>query len=232
YQHAYPVLRRHAVPATLFVVSQFAAGKLWLWPDLIQYALEHSKRRELSFDLGPVRGQWNLERQEDRFQAWSDIADYCLTLGPEATRDLTTALLAAVEVEATSSPPPELRAASWDQLREMAAGGIEIGSHTRTHPRLALLSEEDLRREIGGSKRDIEAEISRPVTSLAYPNGRDEDFDDRCKRELAAAGYSFAVAGYYGPDVLGDIFAIKRLPIDTDWNDFLKAVSGMKHLAR
>ena len=232
HRYAYPVLKRHAVPATLFVVSRFATGEFWLWPDLIQYAVEHSDLRELTFDLGPTRGRWNLERQEDRFAAWSDIADHCLTLGPAGTRDLTTGLLAALGVEAPSSPPPELRAASWDQLREMVAGGIEIGSHTRSHLRLSLLSDEDLRAEIEGSKREIEAQISRPVTSFAYPNGREQDFDDRCKRELAAAGYLHAVAGYYGPDVLGDLFALKRLSIDTDWNDFLKAVSGMKHLAR
>jgi len=232
YQYAFPILKRHAVPATLFVVSRFAAGELWLWPDLIQYAVERSNRRELTFDLGSKRGHWNLESTEGRFAAWSDIADHCLTLGTAGTRDLTAALLGALGVEAPSSPPPELRAASWDQLREMAAGGIEIGSHTRSHPRLTLLSQEESREEIEGSKRDIEAQISRPVASFAYPNGREQDFDDRCKREVAAAGYSLAVAGYYGPDVLRDVFALKRLSIDTDWNDFLKAVCGMKHLAR
>jgi peptidoglycan/xylan/chitin deacetylase (PgdA/CDA1 family) len=231
YKYAFPVLKRHGVPATLFVVSRFAAGEIWLWPDLIQYAVERSGRRELTLDLGPTRGRWSLESVEDRFAAWSDIADHCLTLGPEGTRDVTTALLAATGVEAPSLPPPLLRAASWDQIREMAAGGIEIGSHTRSHPRLTLLSQEELRDEIGGSKGDLEAQISRPVTTFAYPNGREEDFDDRCKHELAAAGYSCAVAGYYAADVLGDAFSMKRLSIDTDWNDFLKAVCGMKHLA-
>ena len=232
YKYAFPILKRHAVPATLFVVSRFAAGELWLWPDLIQYAVDGSNRRELTFDLGSMRGHWNLESAEGRFAAWSDIADYCLTLGTSGTRDLTTGLLEALGVEAPPSPPPEVRAASWDQLREMAAGGIEIGSHSRSHPRLSLLSQDELRDEIEGSKRDIEAQISRPVTSFAYPNGREQDFDDRCKRAVAAAGYSHAVAGYYGPDVLRDVFAFKRLSIDTDWNDFLKAVCGMKHLAR
>ena len=232
YRHAYPVLKRHAVPATLFVVSRFAAGELWLWPDRIQYALERTDRRELTFDLGPARGHWRLERGEDKLAAWSDIADHCLTIGAAATRDLTKDLLSALGVEAPSSPPPELRAASWDQVREMAAGGIEIGSHSATHPRLSLSSEEDLRHEIEGSKREIEAEVSRPVSTFAYPNGRDQDFDERCRRALAAAGYSAAVAGYYAPDVLGDVFALKRLSIDRGWSDFLKGVSGLKHIAR
>ncbi|HEY6221858.1 MAG TPA: polysaccharide deacetylase family protein, partial [Candidatus Eisenbacteria bacterium] len=232
YKYAYPILKRHAVPATLFVVSRFAAGELWLWPDLIQYAVEHSDRRELTFDLGPARGRWTLEREEDKLAAWSDIADHCLTLGPEGTRDLTAALLDALGVKAPPSPPPELRAASWDQVREMAAGGIEIGSHSRTHPRLSLLSQEDLRDEIDGSKREIEAQVSRPVVSFAYPNGREQDFDDRCRRALATAGYSSAVVGYYAADALRDVFALKRLTIDRGWSDFLKAVSGLKHIAR
>jgi len=230
YRHAYPVLRWHRVPATLFVVSRFAAGTLWLWPDLIQYAVEHTDRRDFTLDLGPKQGRWLLASQEDRFAAWSDIADHCLTLGPDGTREVTTALLHALGVELPASPPPELRASSWDQLREMAAGGIDIGSHTRTHPRLSLLGQEDLHDEIDGSKREIEAQLSRPVVSFAYPHGGPRDFDDRCRRELAASGYSCAVAGYYAANVLGDPYALKRLSADRNWDDFLKAVYGVKHL--
>src|SRR2546425_10943502 len=37
---AAPVLRRHGVPASVFVVSDFVEGRLWLWPDRFRYRSE------------------------------------------------------------------------------------------------------------------------------------------------------------------------------------------------
>jgi peptidoglycan/xylan/chitin deacetylase (PgdA/CDA1 family) len=62
-----------------------------------------------------------------------------------------------------------------DQLKEMAANGWEIGSHTESH--LDLTSNHDLaREEMLQSRLDIQDEISVTVTSLAYPYGLVDEF--------------------------------------------------------
>jgi hypothetical protein len=43
---------------------------------------------------------------------------------------------------------------NWEQLKEVQAAGIEIGSHTRTHPSLPSLNLEDLNKEVSGSKQE------------------------------------------------------------------------------
>jgi peptidoglycan/xylan/chitin deacetylase (PgdA/CDA1 family) len=230
YRFAYPVLKRHAAPATLYVVSRFVDGSQWLWPDRIEYAVKRTELPEIGLDLGPIRGRWVLGSEEERLTAWSDIADHCLTLGPERTQELTTLLAERLGVELPALPPDEFRSSSWEQLREMAAGNVEIGSHTRTHPRLSLLPDGALHEEIAGSKREIEAQLSRPVASFAYPQGAKWDFDERCKSESVSAGYASAVAGYYAPDVLGDLFAIKRVAVSPNWDAFVKVVYGVEHL--
>lgn len=60
---------------------------------------------------------------------------------------------------------------SGDQIRQMAAGGVEFGSHTLTHPHLAALSEQETRREIAESKKRLEDTVGREVTALCYPFG-------------------------------------------------------------
>lgn len=85
----------------------------------------------------------------------------------------------------------ELVPMSWAELGELAATGWEVGSHTRTHPRLPTLDAESLREELEGSRRDIEERIDGPCTSLAFPYG---DFDAQVVEATRAAGFTAAGA--------------------------------------
>lgn len=85
----------------------------------------------------------------------------------------------------------ELMPASWAQLGELAEAGWEIGSHTRTHPRLTRLSDSALREELDGSRQDCEAALGVACRSLAYPFG---DEDERVIRATGEAGYTAAGA--------------------------------------
>ncbi len=78
---------------------------------------------------------------------------------------------------------------SVEQLRELSAGGIEIGAHTRTHPDLTTLSEQDAHDELAGSKRELEELLQRPVDVAAYPYGR---ANDATRRACRAAGFRAA----------------------------------------
>jgi peptidoglycan/xylan/chitin deacetylase (PgdA/CDA1 family) len=85
----------------------------------------------------------------------------------------------------------EMRPMSVAQLGELAARGWEIGSHTRTHPWLpSVLDDDVLARELAGSKGELEALLERPVHTLAYPFGA---HDRRVAKAAAAAGYAAAV---------------------------------------
>jgi peptidoglycan/xylan/chitin deacetylase (PgdA/CDA1 family) len=83
----------------------------------------------------------------------------------------------------------ELAPVSWTELQQLAAAGWEIGSHTRTHPRLTRCDDTTLERELRGSRERCEAQLGRPCRSLAYPFG---DFDARIERAAADAGYATA----------------------------------------
>jgi peptidoglycan/xylan/chitin deacetylase (PgdA/CDA1 family) len=80
----------------------------------------------------------------------------------------------------------ELRPLSWEQLRRLAAAGWEVGSHSRTHPRLTRLDDAQLAEELAASRRDCEAGVGRPCTSIAYPYG---DVDPRVVAAARRAGY-------------------------------------------
>lgn len=85
----------------------------------------------------------------------------------------------------------ELTPLSWDDLGELADLGWEIGSHTRTHPRLTGLPDHVLRDELRGSREECATHLGRPASSLAYPYGA---VDNRVAALAAEAGYEAAAA--------------------------------------
>jgi peptidoglycan/xylan/chitin deacetylase (PgdA/CDA1 family) len=101
----------------------------------------------------------------------------------------------------------QLATMNWDELREHAARGIAIGSHTVSHPHLTTLSDDELRRELTESKGEIEDRLRRPCEDLAYPYG---EHDARVRAAARAAGHGRAYA-LRGPE--SDAYAAPRLDL-------------------
>jgi peptidoglycan/xylan/chitin deacetylase (PgdA/CDA1 family) len=84
----------------------------------------------------------------------------------------------------------ELEGMTWDQIGELASAGWEIGSHTRSHPRLPELDDGALADELEGSRADC-ADRLGSCDSLAYPYGR---VDERVVDAARVAGYRTAAS--------------------------------------
>ena len=118
--------------------------------------------------------------------------------------------LAVPELAADAAAlPAALATMNWDQLREVAERGVEIGSHTVSHPHLTGLTDAELERELADSRARIEAELGRPVRLLAYPYG---EHDARVQAAVQRAGYSAAFAQWPGSSIRND-FALPRVSV-------------------
>jgi len=82
----------------------------------------------------------------------------------------------------------ELAPMSWQQLGRLQELGWEIGSHTRSHPRLPELDDAGLDRELAGSRAELHSRLGS-CESLAYPYG---DHDARTIEAARRAGYAAA----------------------------------------
>ena len=109
-----------------------------------------------------------------------------------------------------------------DQIREMAAAGVEIGAHSRTHADLGSISDEqELYNEIVGSKRDLEAIIDRPVHYFAFPFGLPENLTTDGFRIAFEAGFYGVCSAYGGYNLPGDdSFHLQRIHGDPEWSRF------------
>lgn len=62
--------------------------------------------------------------------------------------------------------------ANWEQLKEMAAAGMRIESHTKNHPDLSTMGRADIIFQALGSQETIAAHIGYMPRYLCYPGGR------------------------------------------------------------
>jgi peptidoglycan/xylan/chitin deacetylase (PgdA/CDA1 family) len=88
---------------------------------------------------------------------------------------------------------PVMDLLDWDQVKEMAGGGIDFGAHTMNHPDLSELAPDQAYKEIAESKSEIQKHIGKNVCFFAYPYGSEtreirkvveEHFEGACSTEL------------------------------------------------
>jgi peptidoglycan/xylan/chitin deacetylase (PgdA/CDA1 family) len=127
----------------------------------------------------------------------------------------------------------EWRPLTWDEVRQLQRAGVEFGAHTKTHPILSTLEDdESVREEIRGSKERIEAELNTPVIHFCYPNGRLRDTDRRVDEAVRACGFRTAVTMIGGVNFAADPFLLRRFGVDPSLPSFYFAelLSGLHHV--
>lgn len=117
---------------------------------------------------------------------------------------------------------PGIEYMSWHEVRELHAKGIQIGSHTVTHPELRFLSSTQINYEVGASKGIIEDKIGGAVKSFSYPFAFPEankTFTRFLVVTLRKHGYENGVSTIIGTAGRNDDrFFLPRLPVNT-WDD-------------
>jgi peptidoglycan/xylan/chitin deacetylase (PgdA/CDA1 family) len=80
---------------------------------------------------------------------------------------------------------------SWSQLRDLAADGVEVASHSHSHPQLDRVPPADARDEARRSKCLLEDNLGRGVAGFAYPFGY---WNRSARAAVAAAGFGYGCA--------------------------------------
>lgn len=94
---------------------------------------------------------------------------------------------------------------SLDQLRAMAAAGIEIGGHTYTHANLGQIHDRQrLAHEVVGAGHELADAIGQRVRYFAFPFGLLEDLNPAAFELAREAGYEAVCSAYGGYNWPGD----------------------------
>lgn len=228
---ALPILRAVGVRATFFIATSFVSERRLYWWERIAVMLDDWRRRprRTSCAIGYPK-PLTLELSDPQIhQTLTDIIKDTPDLDVER---FLGEIGAALEAEWT--PELETRHAdhlimTWDQVRALARAGMDVESHGRRHRVLQTLDDATLADELAGSRRELEAQLGRPVRALAYPVGRRLNGERRILDALAAAGYQIGMSNQSGvnrwlPPPLRaltpiDPFDVRRLATDRTMSD-------------
>ncbi len=217
--HAVPVLTRHEAPFTFYVTPGFMERKARLW----WVELEEAVREAGSIDVEVAGVPLSLRTgtPNEKQAAFTQIYRRLRACSEEELLDVTGRLAQSSGVDQRQIVD-EL-CMDWTELEALGRHPLAtIGAHTITHPRLAHLSEAEMRTEIGASRSILEERLGRPVIHLAYPVG---DNGSAAAREFAAAsdfGFASAVTtrpGLIYPAHATHRTALPRVSVNGHWQN-------------
>jgi peptidoglycan/xylan/chitin deacetylase (PgdA/CDA1 family) len=217
-EYGHPVFRKHRIPTTVFAVSGFSDGRLWLWWDQIEFALEHTPKTWFNGAIDDDPIQFPLRSPSEKAEALASIVEK-LKIVPNGARLEFLANLGEMSgIEIPPCPPAKRAPMTWKDMRAVAAEGVEIGCHTATHPILSQIFDPiEIEREVRGAKDLIEDRLGLPVRHFSYPNGRRIDIGKLAPAAAREAGFVSAVTTEAGLNTCAsERMHLQRLSFESD----------------
>jgi peptidoglycan/xylan/chitin deacetylase (PgdA/CDA1 family) len=192
YHVAMPLLNEIGVPATFYVTVGCVEQKKLPWPGRLRYALFTTRN---SAWLDPDGQSWPLQGSMLRSQAFDRACEYCSKLAGSEQDQFVGSAESQLQSALTNGPAMM----TWDEVRAAVKQGHIIGSHTLSHPNMAHIKEDALRREMSESKNILERELGIPVPHFSYPcPALQPHWTERTVRVSQESGYQSAVTTSQG----------------------------------
>ena len=227
------VFARYDCPVTVFLVSGFLDGQLWLWWDQVEYACLTSSRQGADIAIAGATRRVTLGDPGQRRHLARDLSETLKPLPDAQRRKAVTDIAAVLEVALPVTAPASWAPMTWDDARAAAGRGASFGAHTTAHPVLSRTDDAASAHEITESWSRVRAEVKDAVPVFCYPNGTPADFGAREIRTLEAAGFESAVStipGYAGHP-LGDWrWRLPRFSWPASDAAFYQIVAGVERL--
>lgn len=223
YHTAWPILRRYGCPATVFVIVESLETGVVPWPQRLFGWLRKAGRASFECALaGPDGGdaaarRFDLSNPSAREASYRALKAVLGGLGREAREGALVRVARALGLDPAESPAEWEGMLRWEEVRELAADGLVIGSHTMTHASLATLDPAQVAWELETSRRVLETRLGRRVALLAYPFGKPGDVSEATAAAAHAAGYAAAVTTVQGVDRCPvDPFLLRRVQVPNE----------------
>lgn len=184
---ALPILQKHQVTAVFYLTTTFLDSNQITWWDEIAYLLRKSEGKVYQLPSSPIKYillKENIDHIIRKIMTDIKLSKNISVLA--ALEDIRIKFPLAKKELLTEA---EQLFINWQQAEELLAYGMEIGSHTLTHPILSQVNSEQHKKEIIDSKSILEQRLNCEINSIAYPVGRYYCYNEKSIEYTAEAGY-------------------------------------------
>lgn len=188
---AFPVLKSLGIKPIVFVATEYVENQRPFYYDLAWVFVHKCAQAKVKSSIAA------FGISEDEIEAKGPLKTILVKMKkmrPEPRNELAREMESVVRSDLSDAKTilDLFRAMNREQLKEVAAQGVQLGGHTHTHTILINLSEVEVMKEIAENKRITEEIQDKPCRSFAYPNGGRRDYSNEHKRTLAETGFKTA----------------------------------------
>ncbi|MDH5424037.1 MAG: polysaccharide deacetylase family protein [Gammaproteobacteria bacterium] len=212
YINAFPVLKKHGVPATFFIATDYIGTTNPFWFDYVSYIIKKIPEGKYHLDNNNYIIDITKDNKESEL---CRLLKFLKGIPDDSRIKRIEELKTLYGVDIPSDGYNDCMPLTWNQVVEMSKNGMEIGSHTRSHPVLSQLDKSKLEDEIVNSRNIINDKINNNCVAIAYPVGGKQDFNNEIKAMSESAykiGCSYIAGSNSIPD--DDRFELKRLHVE------------------
>ena len=217
-QYAYPMFKRHGLPFTLYVPTDYPDGNGDLWWDALE---EIVAAQPDHIEIDRAGKTWRLPTAtvSDKERAYEQVYWWLREIDEEAQRRAVHALADRYGVDLTAECRDQVM--TWDEIRSMAADPmVTIGAHTKHHYAVAKLDKAMAMDEMVGSADRIEEELGARPIHFAFPYGDPGSAGARDFALAGKAGFLTAVTtrkGMVFPDHREHLTALPRVSLNGEY---------------
>ncbi len=211
-EYALPILKKHNVSSSMYIVTDCVNSQLPPWTYQLDYCFNHSKHLTIKIET-------DLLPTTMRHTTWANNAErihFGKNLKPilkKITNTNRLSIFNEVVTQLNDVELPKNLLMNWAEINEIITDGVEVGSHTHSHPLLASIEDDQLiKKELSNSFELIKENCGIEPYTISYPIG---SYDARVMSISKEVGYKIGLAvdqAFYNEGE-HNIFAIPRVEL-------------------
>lgn len=230
-EHAYPLMKKFNAKGCLFVITDVIDSNKLIWSDYMEVFVRNYNKSEIKFIFKDIEIRYPLNTEMNIKKAFGDIKSKLRSLSISERNKHLKQFKIPNEISQFRNVPKDYLIASWDELRSLDKNILEIGGHTKTHPNLKAITDENkFYDEIYNSKIHIEKEIGYTTNHFCYPTGY---YSNTVINYVKKYNYLTAITVENGLNsIKTDLYKLKRINLDNNFISFKFRVSGLHYFVQ
>jgi len=214
-EYAYPIFKKHGVPAALFIATSFADKLGLLWWAALERVVAATDR--IAIEVGGKSRFFDCASAGAKLKTYSELYWRLRRLPDEAEmRRIVTDLCERYGVDPLG--PCKDLCMGWNEIETLASDSlVTIGAHSVNHYMLKKWDAATVKRELVQSASVIEKALGKKPVDFAYPVGDAGSADAREFGLAAEAGYELALTtrpGVIFPEHREHMTALPRVSLN------------------
>jgi peptidoglycan/xylan/chitin deacetylase (PgdA/CDA1 family) len=190
-EYAAPILKKYNCPASFYLVTDSIDRNVPTWVHIYKQIMAETCLSDLSIESSFFANN----KIEIKFKSGKERREFANALFEKIKKIPQSdqqSVLKQIQHSFYDVEIPGDWMLSWDHVNQLKNEGFMIGSHTKTHPFLSALENEDaIMSEFSDSASRIKEMTGDFPQTISYPAG---DFNSRVKKLATSAGYQLGLS--------------------------------------